>query len=256
MKNIFKYLKKYWLQCILVLVLLVVQAFCDLALPDYTSKIVDTGIQNNGVASVAPEVISQSDFDKLGIFLKESEISYIKKFYKKTNSLNGIDIPIKNNKNTEFYVLNTNEEKDLKALDNTFIEAMVAVYAIDNVTREQFDKMAKEAGQSLSTYQNSLQSTQSSPAEKDISSVPKKSIDENQAAVQNMTSEKADALLQIEEMMKNDSTFNAVELFGLEIKAGLMSKEDLILIRDKMYNTYGEDMADSVAVAGGKCMGR
>lgn len=249
MKNIFKYLKKYWLQCILVLVLLVVQAFCDLALPDYTSKIVDTGIQNNGVASVAPEVISQSDFDKLGIFLKESEISYIKKFYKKTNSLNGIDIPIKNNKNTEFYVLNTNEEKDLKALDNTFIEAMVAVYAIDNVTREQFDKMAKEAGQSLSTYQNSLQSTQSSPAEKDISSVPKKSIDENQAAVQNMTSEQADALLQIEEMMKNDSTFNAVELFGLEIKAGLMSKEDLILIRDKMYNTYGEDMADSVAVS-------
>lgn len=249
MKNIFKYLKKYWLQCILVLVLLVVQAFCDLALPDYTSKIVDTGIQNNGVAAVAPEVISQSDFDKLGLFLKESEISYIKKFYKKTYGLNGIDIPIKNNKNTEFYVLNTNEEKDLKALENTFIEAMVAVYAIDNVTREQFDKIAKEAGQSLSTYQNSLQSTQSSPAEKDISGMPKKSINENQTAMQNMTSEQADALLQIEEMMKSDRTFNAVELFGLEIKAGLMSKEDLILIRDKMYNTYGEDMADSVAVS-------
>ena len=76
MKNILKYLKKYWFQCLCVFALLLIQAYCDLALPDYTSKIVDTGIQNEGVETVAPEVISESDFNKLGIFLKESLLCF------------------------------------------------------------------------------------------------------------------------------------------------------------------------------------
>ncbi len=222
MKNIFKYLKKYWFQCILVLILLVVQAFCDLSLPDYTSKIVDTGIQNNGVETVAPEVITESDFNKLGIFLKESEISYIKRFYKMTDSLDTTDIPLKESKDTSYYVLNTDEEKDLKALDNTFTEAMAAVSVLDNLTKEQFDKMAEEAA------------NQNPSADK--------------ASVQNMTKEQSEALLKIQEMMNGKIDFNAAELFGLQVKAGLMSKEDVILIRDKMYDTYGEDMADSVAI--------
>lgn len=222
MKNILKYLKKYWFQCIFVLILLLVQAYCDLSLPDYTSKIVDTGIQNEGVETVAPKVITENDFNKLGIFLKESEINYIKRFYKKTDILNDKDIPLKERKNASYYVLNTDEEKDLKALDNTFTEAMVAVTVLDNVTKEQFDKMAQKV-----TPQN--------PSA-------------NQATAQNMTKEQADALIKIQEMINGNSDFNAVELFDLQVKAGLMSKDDLILIRDKMYDTYGEDMADSVAI--------
>ena len=222
MKNILKYLKKYWIQCIFVLVLLLVQAYCDLSLPDYTSKIVDTGIQNEGVETVAPEVITENDFNKLGIFLKESEINYIKRFYKKTDSLNDKDIPLKERKNASYYVLNTDEEKDLKALDNTFTEAMVSVTVLDNLTKEQFEKMSQE-----SAPQN--------PSA-------------NQATAQNMTKEQADALIKIQEMINGNSDFNAVELFDLQVKAGLMSKDDLILIRDKMYDTYGEDMADSVAI--------
>ena len=222
MKNILKYLKKYWIQCVFVLVLLLVQAYCDLSLPDYTSKIVDTGIQNEGVETVAPEVITENDFNKLGIFLKESEINYIKRFYKKTDSLNDKDIPLKERKNASYYVLNTDEEKDLKALDNTFTEAMVSVTVLDNLTKEQFEKMSQESA-SLNPSAN-------------------------QATAQNMTKEQADALIKIQEMINGNSDFNAVELFDLQVKAGLMSKDDLILIRDKMYDTYGEDMADSVAI--------
>ena len=222
MKNILKYLKKYWIQCIFVLVLLLVQAYCDLSLPDYTSKIVDTGIQNEGVEAVAPKVITDSDFNKLGIFLKESEINYIKKFYKKTDSLNDKDIPLKESKSSSYYVLNTDENKDLKALENTFTEAMVAVTVLDNVTKEQFDKMAQKV-------------TQQNPSA-------------SQATAQNMTKEQTDALIKIQEMMSGKGEFNAIELFGLQVEAGVMSKDDLILIRDKMYDTYGEDMADSVAI--------
>ncbi len=222
MKNILKYLKKYWIQCIFVLVLLLVQAYCDLSLPDYTSKIVDTGIQNEGVETVAPELITENDFNKLRIFLKESEINYIKRFYKKTDSLNDKDIPLKERKNASYYVLNTDEEKALNALDNTFTEAMVSVTVLDNLTKEQFEKMSQESA------------SQNSSA--------------NQAPAQNMTKEQTDALIKIQEMINGNSDFNAVELFDLQVKAGLMSKDDLILIRDKMYDTYGEDMADSVAI--------
>ena len=49
MKHIFENLKKYWYFVILILALLVVQAYCDLSLPDYTSNIIDVGIVNGGV---------------------------------------------------------------------------------------------------------------------------------------------------------------------------------------------------------------
>ena len=48
MKHIFENLKKYWYFVILILALLVVQAYCDLSLPDYTSNIIDVGIVNGG----------------------------------------------------------------------------------------------------------------------------------------------------------------------------------------------------------------
>ena len=135
MKNILKYLKKYWIHCICVIALLLVQAYCDLSLPDYTSKIVDTGIQNGGVESVTPQIILQSDFERLETFLKDSEISYIRKFYKETNESDITDIPLKNYKSGEtYYLLNTTEEKDLKALDKTFTKTMVMVSTLGNMS--------------------------------------------------------------------------------------------------------------------------
>ena len=54
MTKIFKQLARHWAVCLVVFALLFVQAFCDLALPDYTSKIVDTGIQQGGIEGPLP----------------------------------------------------------------------------------------------------------------------------------------------------------------------------------------------------------
>ena len=54
MTKIFKQLARHWAVCLVVFALLFVQAYCDLALPDYTSKIVDTGIQQGGIESPLP----------------------------------------------------------------------------------------------------------------------------------------------------------------------------------------------------------
>ena len=58
MFKIFRYMKDQWYWIVLVVVLLIVQAQCDLSLPEYTSKIIDTGIQNQGIEHGVPELIT------------------------------------------------------------------------------------------------------------------------------------------------------------------------------------------------------
>ena len=57
MTKIFKQLGRHWAACLAVVALLIVQAYCDLSLPDYTSKIVDTGIQQGGIESPVPDTV-------------------------------------------------------------------------------------------------------------------------------------------------------------------------------------------------------
>lgn len=52
----------YWKGLIIVVALLVVQAWCDLSLPAYTSDIIDVGIQNKGVEHVLPEAVTEDEF--------------------------------------------------------------------------------------------------------------------------------------------------------------------------------------------------
>ena len=68
MFKVLKNLKESWISVITIVLLLIVQAAGDLTLPDYTSKIVNVGIQNGGIENVAPEVIRKSEMDNLLIF--------------------------------------------------------------------------------------------------------------------------------------------------------------------------------------------
>ena len=67
MKHIFGNLKKYWYFVVLIIALLVVQAYCDLSLPDYTSNIIDVGIVNGGVNHEVPEYITGESYNKIKI---------------------------------------------------------------------------------------------------------------------------------------------------------------------------------------------
>ncbi|MBQ2937873.1 MAG: ABC transporter ATP-binding protein [Clostridia bacterium] len=73
MLKILKNLKQSWLSVIVIVILLVVQAACDLTLPDYTSKIVNVGIQNGGIEDVSPEMIRKSTMDNMLIFTENDE---------------------------------------------------------------------------------------------------------------------------------------------------------------------------------------
>ncbi|NMB97493.1 MAG: ABC transporter ATP-binding protein, partial [Clostridiaceae bacterium] len=73
MLKLFKYLKSYSLYILLIIVALYIQAFSDLSLPDYMSKIVNIGIQQGGVENSIPEVIRESEYEKLKFLLYDEE---------------------------------------------------------------------------------------------------------------------------------------------------------------------------------------
>ena len=81
MKTLFNHLKKHTITIILVIIFLFIQAMCDLRLPDYTSKIVDIGISQNGIEDNVPEKIKKEDLEKLLIFMDENEIKLVKESY-------------------------------------------------------------------------------------------------------------------------------------------------------------------------------
>ena len=64
-----------------VVALLVVQAYCDLSLPDYTSKIVDTGIQQGGIESPLPQTVRQSTLDALSLLMSEEDAQKLQNAY-------------------------------------------------------------------------------------------------------------------------------------------------------------------------------
>ena len=81
MTKIFKRLARHWAVCLVVFALLFVQAYCDLALPDYTSKIVDTGIQQGGIESPLPQTVRQSTLDALSLLMSEEDAQKLQNAY-------------------------------------------------------------------------------------------------------------------------------------------------------------------------------
>lgn len=88
MFKIFRYMKDQWYWIVLVIVLLIVQAQCDLSLPEYTSKIIDTGIQNQGIEHGVPELITGEEYQKLTMFMTKEEQADWESIYEETDDGN------------------------------------------------------------------------------------------------------------------------------------------------------------------------
>ena len=83
--QIFRNLKPYWKSVIIIALLLVLQAYCDLSLPTYTSDIVNVGIQQNGIDEKIPEQIGEEDLEHLLLLVPEKDQSTVKNDYKKSS---------------------------------------------------------------------------------------------------------------------------------------------------------------------------
>lgn len=118
MIKILKYLEKSWAWIILILALLIVQAYCDLSLPQYTSDIVDTGIQQSGIDSCLPEQIRSSEMDKLTLFLEDSEKDELLSAYTADGDV---------------YRLNEIDKDTKASLEELISDPILVVYSLENL---------------------------------------------------------------------------------------------------------------------------
>lgn len=116
MIKMFHYMKERWYYIVLIIALLFLQANCDLALPDYTSKIVNIGIQQKGIEDGVPEKIREESMDKLFLFMEEKDVESVKDAY----TLKG-----------DIYVLKEIDAEKREKLNSIFGMPMMAVEGLE-----------------------------------------------------------------------------------------------------------------------------
>lgn len=125
MLKVLKNLKQSWFKVLAIVALLCLQAACDLELPNYTSKIVNVGIQAGGIEEKVPSVLSKEDYDNLLLFSKDENV-IIDSYTLEKSSNNTYNVEKYINEEQEVYVLKNlseDEENKLKeAITNPIIE--------------------------------------------------------------------------------------------------------------------------------------
>ncbi len=125
-----KTLMPYKLSVLLVIVLLIVQAICELTLPDYTSRIIDTGIQGYGIKHVCPEKIVPEEFEAAKLFMDENE----KKLWEDAYEKNG-----------DIYEIRYTDENTLNNLDDELAISLVLDGQVAQMDEETLVKVLEES---------------------------------------------------------------------------------------------------------------
>lgn len=147
MLKVLKYLKKTWISVIVIVALLCVQAAADLALPDYTSKIVNVGIQQGGIDAAIPEAISKDEMDNFLMFTNDDSkiLDCYKLVSKDTVSNDEYNNYLKEYpalENEEVYVLNKLNKDKKNNLEEMLKKPLVQVYLMQN---DQMQEKIKES---------------------------------------------------------------------------------------------------------------
>lgn len=107
MKNLFKYAAEHWKSLLAIIAILVIQAYCDLSLPAYTSDIVNVGIQQGGIEDQIPDAIAADEMEKLLLFVSQEDQQTVLDAY----------VTDESTYDTEAYVLKEAVSDDEEAVD-------------------------------------------------------------------------------------------------------------------------------------------
>ena len=139
MLKVLKNLKESFWKVLFIVILLCVQATADLRLPDYTSKIVNTGIQSGGIESALPEIILSQDIENILLFTNEDEkiLSNYSLVGKNPNNyeekvVNKYIGKNKNIKENTVYVLKDINSDERKELENIIVNPIMILNIIQN----------------------------------------------------------------------------------------------------------------------------
>ena len=143
MLKLLKYLKKSFMSIVLIVLLLIVQAMCDLSLPSYTSDIVNVGIQQGGVERAVPDVIRKSELDKILLFVDSKDKDKILDNYKVIDKKDMTDSEYKDLeekypkvKTEKVYMLDTDNKDTIDDLNGILGKPMLVVSTFESDNKE------------------------------------------------------------------------------------------------------------------------
>lgn len=123
MRKIFKNMVPYGRSVIVILALLLMQAACDLALPSYTSDIIDVGIQKSGVEHVVPQAVTAEEFAAAQTLMTEKETQLWQRIYEQDGDV---------------YRLTEHDETRLAALDDALVLPLIMNYQMRAMEEASF----------------------------------------------------------------------------------------------------------------------
>src|SRR5512146_1945447 len=135
MLKLLRFAKPYWLLLVLAIALLFAQANFDLALPDYLSRIVNTGIQQGGVENAVPQAIRQSEMNRVVLFMsaadKESVLADYTLIDKNSPDYQKYVEEYPALANEPIYVLNNIDKTEIERINPIMSKALLAVSGIE-----------------------------------------------------------------------------------------------------------------------------
>lgn len=123
MRKIFKNMVPYGRSVIVILALLLMQAACDLALPSYTSDIIDVGIQKSGVEHVVPQAVTAEEFAAAQTLMTEEETQLWQRIYEQDGDV---------------YRLTEHDETRLAELDDALVLPLIMNYQMRAMEEASF----------------------------------------------------------------------------------------------------------------------
>ncbi len=140
MLRILKYLKPHWLKILIIVGLLFVQAASDLSLPDYMARIINVGIQQEGIEDAVPVIIRQASLDKVTLFMSDEDKASVLSAYELISQA-GLDTSTYEQKLKKYPALATDALYELKAieleekdrLNGSLGKPMLVIAAIDKL---------------------------------------------------------------------------------------------------------------------------
>lgn len=219
MSKIAKNMLPYWKSVIIILTLLVVQAMCDLALPSYTSDIIDVGIQNSGVEHVVPEKITEEEMQTAQFIMTDDEADVWKNLYKEKDG---------------YYELKDLSEDKLNQADEELTVPLIMNYQMSAMEVDTFKKsIAAQMGM-------------------DEAQLADMSVEQ---IGQMMHMELESFMQEKEDDDGNTKTVECVDVrsvFSALLQSGAMTKDQIFSMRDDMEDTIdamGSSLVKSMGVA-------
>ena len=233
MSKLFKFMKPYAGAVAAILCVLVVQAYCDLSLPTYTSDIVNVGIQQNGIDEKIPEQIGEEDLEHLLLLVPEKDQSTVKNAYKKSSK--------KYDTKQKVWQLKSSLKTDENKLSNLLAKPMLLAAGFDSgsdmskkMEIQMKDQMKQQMkAQMKSQMQDAGQAALSSQAQPEKA---KQTANASQAASQLKKSEK--------EIDKKIDKMSIYDIFG-QMKGA--QREELVKKIEKKMDKFPDSMLDQAA---------